>query len=299
MSRSRIRRASAMPALGGDAGALDLLARGDLGLLEGLALGDLERLQRALALDAALVDDTVARRARARSTSCSATISAWRRALSARTTSTALAASAISRSRSAISSDRRRPTSSSSCSRCALDAVALDRELAGDLLALGLLAGLQLADLEDAAAGDLALLHLFLVDDAGLGERPLLGDPRLLGRLGGGDLRLLRLLLAHRPLAGELGALHRPADLDLALLLEAGIFALAVDLQHAPLGFEILVADLDHGRAARSGCASCGASRSSRSAWSGLRRRRRSRGRRIRGWSGRGRRGRRSRGRDR
>src|SRR5204862_6429925 len=51
-------------ALGRDAGALDLLARGDLGFLEGLALGDLQRLQRALALDAALVDDAVARQPR-------------------------------------------------------------------------------------------------------------------------------------------------------------------------------------------------------------------------------------------
>ena len=69
---------------------------------------------------------------------------------------------------------------------------------------------------------------------------------RLLGRLVGGDLRLLRLLVAQRPLARQLGALDGAADLHLALLLQPRIFALAVDLQHAALGFEVLVADLDH-----------------------------------------------------
>ena len=66
--------------------------------------------------------------------------------------------------------------------------------------------------------------------DALLGDRALLGQARLLDRLARGELRLLRLLLAQRPLAGQLGTLDGAAELDFALLLEPGVFGLAVDL---------------------------------------------------------------------
>ena len=240
---------------------------------------------------------TRSRARRARSTSCSATISACRRVdlgtghldRLAGQRDLALALGDLERLAAADFELLLRTL--------ALDAVALDRELPGDLFALGLLADADLGDFEDAAAGDLALLDLFFVDDAGLGERALLGDAGLLGRLAGGDLRLARLLLAERPFAGKLGALDGAADLDLALLLEAGVFALALDLEHAALGFQVLVADLDHrllfdlvthlaARLDRLG-----------QLWSDPRRRRRWTDRRIRGWSGRHRPARRSRAR--
>ncbi len=49
--------------------------------------------------------------------------------------------------------------------------------------------------------------------------------------LAGGDLRLLGLGLAQRALARHFGALQRAAHLDVALLVEAGGLALALDIQ--------------------------------------------------------------------
>ena len=61
MSRSLIRPRFLDAALGGDAGAFDLLAGGDLGLLERLALGDLQCFEMPLALEPDLVEGAVLR----------------------------------------------------------------------------------------------------------------------------------------------------------------------------------------------------------------------------------------------
>jgi hypothetical protein len=230
---------------GGDARLLDLQPGGDLGRLEGPPLVDLHRLQHPLARQPGLVDGAVAGEAGGLGLLVAGDLG--------------LAAGRLGPGHLGRLGGQRdlalalcelhlAPAGNLQLLLLALavDPLALDGKAEGDLLALGLLAALQLGQLDRAPAHDLALLDLLLIGDAGLGEGPLLGDAGLLGRLGGGDLRLLGLLLAHRPLAGELGPLHRPADLDLALLLQPGIFALPVDLQDAALRIEILIADLDH-----------------------------------------------------
>ena len=69
----------------------------------------------------------------------------------------------------------------------------------------------------------------------------------LLHLFAAGDLRLLRLGVAQRTLAGELGALHRAPHLDVAFLIEARGFAFAVDFERLLFGFEVAAADQDHG----------------------------------------------------
>ena len=101
------------------------------------------------------------------------------------------------------------------------------------------------ASSSDAAAGDFAPLRILFAPDALLGDGELLRQPRLLDRLARGELRFLGLLLAQRALLGQLGALHRAAELDLALLLEPGIFGLAIDLEDLLLRLQILAADID------------------------------------------------------
>ncbi len=49
-----------------------------------------------------------------------------------------------------------------------------------------------------------------------------------------------------RALARDFGALQGAAHLDVALLLEAGGLALALDIERLPLGLEVAGADLDH-----------------------------------------------------
>ena len=49
-----------------------------------------------------------------------------------------------------------------------------------------------------------------------------------------------------RALARQLGALQGAAELDVAFLLEAGVLALALDVERLLLGFEVAGADLDH-----------------------------------------------------
>ena len=246
MSRSRIEARLGEPALGGDAGALDLLARGDLGLLEGLALGDLERLQRALALDPALVDDAVAGEPRPLDLLLGDDLGLAAGALGAGhldglggKRDLALALGDLDRLAAGdlqllLRRAARSMRSRSTASRRAISSRSVSSRAASSVI---------------SRARRRAISRFWISSSLTMrvsASDPLLGDPRLLGRLGGGDLRLLRLLLAERPLAGELGALDGAADLDLALLFEAGIFALALDLEHAPLRFEILVADLDH-----------------------------------------------------
>ena len=114
-----------------------------------------------------------------------------------------------------------------------------------DLLALGLFARLHLGFVERAAAGDFAALRVLLALDALLGDGAFLQQARPLDDFARGKLRLLRLLVAQRPLLDQFGALAGAADLDLALLLEPRIFGLAVDLQDLALGVEVLGANVD------------------------------------------------------
>src|SRR3712207_8117832 len=58
--------------------------------------------------------------------------------------------------------------------------------------------------------------RLTLGRDAGLRNGLLVGDAGPLDRLAGGELGMLGLGLAQRPLAGNLGALQGTADLDVA-----------------------------------------------------------------------------------
>ena len=78
------------------------------------------------------------------------------------------------------------------------------------------------------------------------GNRLFVGDAGLLDRLARGNLRLLGLGLAQRTFARDFRALKRAAHLDVALLVEAGGLALALDFQRLALGFEVASADLDH-----------------------------------------------------
>ena len=71
-------------------------------------------------------------------------------------------------------------------------------------------------------------------------------DARFFNFLAAGDLRLLGLGVAQRPLAGEFGALYRAPHFDVAFLIEARGLAFAVDIQRLLLGFEIAAADQDH-----------------------------------------------------
>src|SRR6185295_7487667 len=90
---------------------------------------------------------------------------------------------------------------------------------------------LLLGHLELLAALDLRGRQRPLRADALRLDRLLRADARLLDRLARRDLRVLAVLLALRALGGELGALAGPGDLDLALLGEARVLALAVDLE--------------------------------------------------------------------
>ena len=111
---------------------------------------------------------------------------------------------------------------------------------------LDLLAGGDLGLLDRALALDLALADVPLRSDARLADGPLVGNSGLLDLLARGDLGTLGLRLAQGSLARQLGALDGAADLDVALLIEAGRFALALDVERLLLGLEVAGADADH-----------------------------------------------------
>ena len=118
--------------------------------------------------------------------------------------------------------------------------------LLGDPGLLDLLARGDLGLLDGALALDLVLPHLPLGSDAGLADGLLVGDPGLLDLLARSDLGALGLGVAQRALARQLGALDGAADLDVALLIEAGGLALALDVEGLLLGLEVARADADH-----------------------------------------------------
>ena len=78
-------------------------------------------------------------------------------------------------------------------------------------------------------------------------DRPLRGDAGAVHRLPGADLGALGLLLLVRPLARHVGPLGGALHLELALLGQARVLQLAVDVEGLALGLEVLVPDLDHG----------------------------------------------------
>ena len=126
------------------------------------------------------------------------------------------------------------------------DARLADRLLVGDASAIDLLPSRDLRRFDRPHALDLVLAHIALGGDARLADRPLVTDPGPLDLLAGRDLRLLGLRLAQRAFAGDLGALHGAADLDVALLLELRGLALALDVECLLLRLEVAAADLDH-----------------------------------------------------
>ena len=118
--------------------------------------------------------------------------------------------------------------------------------LLGDPGLLDQLAGGDLGLLDGALALDLALADFPLGGDAGLADGLLVGDPGLLDLLARGDLGALGLRVAQGTLARQLGPLDGAADLDVALLVEAGGLALALDVEGLLLGLEVARADADH-----------------------------------------------------
>ena len=126
------------------------------------------------------------------------------------------------------------------------DAGLLDQLVIGDPRLLHRLARGDLGLVDGLAALDLALADVALGGDPRLADGALIADPRFLDFLARVDLGLLGLGVAHRALAGDFGALHGAAHLDVALLLQSRQFALALDLERLLLRLEIARADLDH-----------------------------------------------------
>ena len=228
-----------------DARPLDFLAGGDLGLLEGLPLGDLQRFQIAFALDADLVEHAVladARRSRS---------PAWRgsrraasrlprglpRRPSRRARSDARARQSpaprlrwISSSLCARSRSMRAFSSSSSSAICSRSVFSRDFSSASSRA-------------RRRAISRRCVSSSLLMRSSVMARSCASRDFSTLSRADSCACsdswsRSARSL-------GEFRALPGAANLDLALLLQARIFAVAVDLQHLALRVEILVADVD------------------------------------------------------
>ena len=78
-------------------------------------------------------------------------------------------------------------------------------------------------------------------------DRPLREEARPVHRLPRPDLGALGLLLLLGALAGHVGPLGGALHLELALLGQARVLQLAVDVESLALGLEVLVTHLDHG----------------------------------------------------
>ena len=241
----------------------------------GLDLGAHARSPCALILSASASASACARIAAPRSalaafSACAALV----RRSASRSAACAAPISSIAFLRSAISTSRAVNTFSSADTACGARDVGRGLRLALRLaLARHRDGALLLGQLQRLAALDLGGLDRALLLDALLLDRLLGADARRLDRLLGGDLRALGVLLALRALGGHLGALARARDLDLALLRQARVFALAVDVAATASRPRGSCCGSRSACPARRRCAaSCGA-RSARSAASGPRRR--------------------------
>ena len=90
---------------------------------------------------------------------------------------------------------------------------------------------LLLGQLQRFAALDLGTLDRTLFADALLFDALFAANARRVDGLPGADLRAFGVLLALRTFGGQLGALARARDLDLALLVQPRVLGLAVDVQ--------------------------------------------------------------------
>ena len=126
------------------------------------------------------------------------------------------------------------------------DAGGVDRALVGDARLFDFLARQDLLGLDRLGALDFLLPGFALGGDARFRDGLIVGDARFFDGLARRDLRLFGFGLAQRAFARHLRPLQGPADLDVALLLEARGLALALDIERLPLGFEIAGADPDH-----------------------------------------------------
>ena len=118
--------------------------------------------------------------------------------------------------------------------------------LLGDARTLDPFARGNLGLVDLAAALDLAFANVALGNDARFGQGSLVRNSRLFDLFPAGDLGLFRLGVAQRAFAGELGALHGAPHFDVALLIEAGSLAFAIDFERLLLGFKVAAADQDH-----------------------------------------------------
>src|SRR5262249_30909701 len=109
-------------------------------------------------------------------------------------------------------------------------ALLVQRTLRRDARALHLLARLLLTEFDQAAALDLKGLHGAFAVDSLLLERALRIDAHLLDLLASLQLGMFGIAVTAGALARELGTLGRAPDLHLALLLEAGVLAVPIDL---------------------------------------------------------------------
>ena len=100
--------------------------------------------------------------------------------------------------------------------------------------------------LDVAGALDFALSRLALGGDARFRDRLIVGDAGLLYRLARGELGLLGFGFLDRAFPRHFGALQGAAHFDVAFLVEAGVFALALDVERLTLGLEVAGADADH-----------------------------------------------------
>ena len=126
------------------------------------------------------------------------------------------------------------------------DPCSINRALIGNPGFFDLLAGEKFLFLDCPGSLDLPLPGFPLGGDTRFGDRLLVGNTGLLDGFTSGNLRLFGLGLAQRALARYLRALQGATHLDIALLLEPGGLALALDLERLPLGLEVARADLDH-----------------------------------------------------
>ena len=93
---------------------------------------------------------------------------------------------------------------------------------------------------------DLALPDLAFRCNAGFGNLTLVLDPRRLDGLTGQKRRLLGILFAFGPFAGQFGTLLRATEFHFALLVQSRLFGFLFDIQSLFFGFQIARTDLYH-----------------------------------------------------